>query len=51
MPRIIDASSDADLVYIGDIDEILYHPSGLKSYYKNKLKDKYNVFKPHAMTW
>ena len=34
----IDASSDADLVYIGDIDEILYHPSGLKSYYKNRIK-------------
>ena len=44
----VDASGDADLVYIGDIDEILYHPSGLKSYYEKKIKEDYNVFKPYA---
>lgn len=44
----IDSSSDADLIYIGDIDEILYHPLGLRTYYESRLQEGYNVFKPYA---
>ena len=42
-------SNDADLVYVGDMDEILYHPLGLSTYFEDRLqKEGYNVFKPHA---
>ena len=43
-----DLSNDADLVYVGDMDEILYHPLGLSTYFEDRLQEGYNVFKPHA---
>lgn len=41
-------SRDADLVYIGDVDEIVYHPTGLVNYFYDSIEQGYSVFKPHA---
>lgn len=40
--------SSADLVLIGDMDEILYHPSGLKNYFDNALSSGKTVLIPFA---
>lgn len=40
--------SDADLVLIVDIDELLYHPDGLPEFFASKTKRGFTMFKPQA---
>jgi hypothetical protein len=40
--------SDADLVFVGDVDELLYHPHGLDRYFYNSLRAGYTLFRATA---
>jgi glycosyltransferase involved in cell wall biosynthesis len=40
-------SRDADLVFVGDVDEVLYHPSG-GDYFRSALQTGYTVFRATA---
>ena len=40
--------SDADLVFVGDIDELVYHPDGLINFFSDKVQQGYTMFKPQA---
>jgi hypothetical protein len=41
-------SRDADLVFVGDVDELLYHPYGLDKYFYSSLRAGYTVFRATA---
>lgn len=40
--------SDADLVLVVDIDELLYHPDGLPNFFTNKMQQGFTMFRPQA---
>jgi len=40
--------SDADLVIVVDIDELLYHSDGLLEFFTGKIQQGYTMFKPQA---
>ena len=41
-------SIDADLVFMGDVDEFVYHPDGLLTFFENKLSEGYTVMQPYG---
>lgn len=41
-------SRDADWVFVGDVDEIIYHPHGVEKFLHTLKRDKYTIVKPHA---
>lgn len=41
-------NSDADLVFVGDIDELIYHPRGLCNFFEEKIQQGFTMFKPQT---
>lgn len=41
-------NSDADLVIVADIDELLYHPDGLPVFFESKMQQGFTMFKPQS---
>jgi len=41
-------SRDADLVFMGDVDEIVHHPMGLEAYFDKALGLDYTVLQPYG---